>query len=142
MKKTFLAAAVALGALAVTVPAQADPRGADYGYSQRGEYRGDYGDHGRGGYRHTFSREDLHRLQARIDRGFENGRLTRREAQRLSWQVNDLRQRARHYWRTDGMTWRERQDLDARFSRLREAVRYQLRDGDTRYSEYRGPYRY
>ncbi|MDZ4777669.1 MAG: hypothetical protein SGJ23_12890 [Alphaproteobacteria bacterium] len=153
MKKTFLAAAVALGALTISLPAHADPRGNESSYNQRSDYRGpERGDYRgeyrgpdrndqRGAYRHTFGREDIQRLQARIDRGYESGRLTRREAERLTWQVNDLRQRARFYWRTDGMSWRERQDIDVRYVRVRDAVRYQMHDDDTRYGDNRGPRR-
>jgi len=137
MKKTILAAAVALGALAVAVPAHADPRRADYGYSQRGDHRAPPAYHNR------ITPRDFERLEARIDRGFRNGSLTRPEARRLSAQVADLKQRARHYWRTDGrMTYRERQDVEARYDRLSRAIFAQIRDDDRRYSEYRGPYRY
>lgn len=154
MKKTFLAAAVALGALAISVPAHADPRGNDYSYNQRDEYRGsdrdyrgpdrsDYRNDQRGGYRHTFSREELDRLERRIDRGYRSGQLTRHEANRLSVQLTDLRQRTRYYWRTDGrMTHRERRDIEIRYDRLSYAIRAQIRDDDTRYGDNRGPRRY
>lgn len=71
MKKTVLAAAVALGALAFAVPANADPRRADHSYSQRSDYRAP------AAYRHTFSHSDFARIEARIDRGFRTGQLTR-----------------------------------------------------------------
>jgi hypothetical protein len=136
MKKTFLAAAVALGALAISVPAQADPRPVDYSYTQRGDYRGPE----RGDYRNErrgYSREAAAFLGERIDRGFASGRLTHREAERLSWRLSDLRQRARFYWRTDGISWSEQQDLDLRFDRLREDVRYQMHDDDRRFDDRR-----
>lgn len=136
MKKTILAAAVALGALAVAVPAHADPRRADYGYSQRGDHRAP-------AQQNRITPRDFDRLEARIHTGFRHGSLTRPEARRLSAQVADLKQRARHYWRTDGrMTYRERQDVEARYDRLSRAIFAQIRDDDRRYSEYRGPYRY
>lgn len=153
MKKTFLAAAVALGALAISVPAHAEPRGNDYNYNQRGPERSDYRGPDRdvhrseypGDYRgqpQGYSREALFRISDRIDRGFQSGRLTPRAAERLNWQVNDLRQRARHYWRTDGIDWREQRDLDNRYFSLRDAVRYQMRDEDRRWSDNGGPRRY
>lgn len=144
MKSLIAAAAVAVGALALSAPAHADPRDG-YAYNQsapdyRGDHRGDYRGERYGGYRHSFNREDLARMNERIDHGFRTGRLTRREAERLSWQVNDLRQRARYYWRSEGTSWRERQDLDARYARLREHIRYQMRDDDRRWdSDHRGP---
>jgi len=137
MKKTFLAAAVALGALAFAVPANADPRRADHSYNQRSDYRAP------AAYRHTFSYQELQRLEMRIDRGFRSGQLTRPEARRLSAQLADLKQRARYYWRTDGrMTHRERRDIEMRYDRLAYAIRAEIRDGDTRYGDYRGPRRY
>jgi hypothetical protein len=139
MKKTFLAAAVALGALAFAVPANADPRRADHSYNQRSDYRAP----APAAYRHTFSQNDFARLEARIDRGFRTGQLTRPEARRLTIQLNDLKQRARYYWRTDGrMTRRERRDIEVRYDRLAYAVHAQIRDDDRRYSDNRGPRRY
>lgn len=157
--KTLLAAAAVLGAMAIAVPAHADPRDGAYnpGYSagraapvndayrgdDRGDYRGDYRGERRPDAYRGFSRDDLYRLDARIDRGVRSGQLTRREAGRLSFQLNDLRQRSRLYWRTDGVSWRERQDLDQRYARLQEAIRYQVRDNDSRWDgDNRGPRRY
>jgi hypothetical protein len=156
MKSLIAAAALAVSAAALAAPAHADPREAP-GYSRaapdyrpaahddyRGDPRGPYGDYRRGGYRDTFSRDDLARMEARIDRGFRSGQLTRREARYLSRELYDLRERARYYWRTDGMSWRERRDLDARYLNLREQIRRQVRDDDRRWDgDYRGePRRY
>lgn len=151
--KSLLAAAAALGALAIAVPAHAEPRAAGRGYEQpvaaHETYRGDVRDDLRGGYNdrqpgdyranamRSFSRDDLARLSERIDMGFRSGRLTRPEAQRLSFQLNDLRQRARYYWRTEGVSWRERRDLDFRYAELRDAIRYQMHDDDRRFDDHR-----
>jgi hypothetical protein len=138
--KRILAIAAAAAALAVAAPASADPpryeqrqtypeqrgddqRGYDQrGYDQRGyDQRQGYGNDHRGGQRYDqqrFSREDIARLQARIDWGVRSGRLNRYEARRLNWQLAELRDRARYYWRTDGVSWRERRDLEVRFDRL------------------------
>jgi opacity protein-like surface antigen len=142
--KRLLAAAVAVAALAAAAPASAEPpryehrQEYDRGYDQRGyDQRSAYDP--RGGYRHDerrFSREDLARLQQRIDWGFQSGRLTRHEARRLSWQLAELRDRARYYWRTDGISWRERRDLEDRYAWLRYEVRRQMHDDD-----YRGGWR-
>jgi hypothetical protein len=151
--KSLLAAAAALGALAIAVPAHADPRQPGRGYEQPAAaheaYRGDGRDDLRGGYYDRqpgdyranairgFSRGDLARLSERIDWGFQSGRLTEREARRLSWQLSDLRQRARYYWRTEGVSWRERRDLDMRYFALRDAIRYQMHDDDRRFDDRR-----
>lgn len=73
----------------------------------------------------------LDRLQDRIQRGVESGRLTRREAQGLRAEFRDLVQRERGYSR-NGLTWQERADLDARFERLNQRIRYERRDGEDR----------
>lgn len=138
--KRMLAAASVVAAMAMASPANADPVRAGHAYHDtRGHDRSGYGDYGsrdRGRYDHRFSREDLQRLQARIDWGVESGRLNRHEARRLNYQLADLRQRARYYWRTDGLSWRERQDLEGRFDWLRQEVRRQMRDGDVRRPAY------
>lgn len=137
------AATLAVSAVAMAAPAHADPRQDSrqyYAYNQpRPDYRGDY----RGERRDSFNREDLMRMEARIDRGFRSGRLTRHEARYLSGELGELRQRARYYWQTGGMSWRERQDLDARYHRLQERIRYQMHDDDYRGDwNNRGPGRY
>lgn len=137
------AAALAVSAVAMAAPAHADPRQNDrqnYAYNQpRPDYRGDY----RGERRDSFSRDDLARMDARIDRGFRSGRLTRQEARYLSGELGELRQRARYYWQSNGMSWRERQDIDARYRRLQDRIQRQLRDDDNRWDrDDRGPRRY
>lgn len=129
--KTFLAAAVAVATLAVAAPASADPhRGDAYRGDQRSYQQSAYDNRGPRHQAHRFSRDDLQRLQARIDWGFRSGALTRWEARRLSWQVADLQDRARYYWRTDGLSWRERQELDERYDYLSFQIRRQIRDED------------
>lgn len=132
--KRLLAAAAALSAFALVAPAHADPQRFD---NDRG-YQQNYGapDYGRGDFRrgddHRFSRDDLLRLQRRIDWGVRSGALTRWEARDLYAQLGDLQDRARFYWRTDGMSWRERQDLQARYERLSFQVNRQVHDNDYR----------
>lgn len=124
--KRLLAAAAALGALIVANPAQADPyRPYPGGYQDR-DYRPDY----RPDYRGSFTRDDLYRIERRIDWGYRYGALSRREAAYLSAQLNDLRYAARYYWQTNGISWRERQILDARYERLTNDLQRALMDDD------------
>jgi hypothetical protein len=120
MKKVLLSLA-AVAAVTAALPAAAQPYGAAYG-------------HQRGGYdpRWTPIEFRLERLHDRIARGEYNGRLTRREAQSLRFEIRDLVQRERVYAR-DGLSWQERADLDVRFDRLRARIRWERRDDDRRY---------
>lgn len=145
--KRLLAAAVVVAALAAAAPASAEPQRYDSGrgYQDDRGYRDDRGYTDDRGYRpsagydhrggpqrgvNRFSPDDLHRLQARIDWGVRSGALNRYEARRLQYQLSELRGRARYYWRTDGVSWRERQDLEQRYDYLRAEVRRQIRDDD------------
>lgn len=131
--KRFLAVAAAVAALAAAAPARADPPRHDRGYdSVRRDDDGYYNrgqDYGRGyghdRYESRISREDIDRLQMRIDMSYRTGVLNRFEARRLSWMVADLRQRARYYW-SDGMSWRERRDLEARYDYVRSELHREL----------------
>ena len=146
--KRLLAATAALSALALAAPAHADPQryedgrayqqnydpgraGPSYGPNNYGSNNYGQGDF-RGGGEHRFSRDDLYRLQRRIDWGARSGALTRWEARDLYAQLGDLQNRARFYWRTDGASWRERQDLQARYERLSFQVNRQCHDNDYR----------
>jgi hypothetical protein len=122
MKKVLLSLA-AVAAVAAALPAAAQPYGQAYGYQgQRGyDQRG-----------WTPIEVRLERLHTRIERGVQNGRLTRREAQGLRMEFRDLVQRERVYSR-DGLSWQERADLDARFDRLSARIRWERRDDDRRY---------
>ena len=119
MKKVLLSLA-AVAAVAAAVPAAAQPYGNAYGhrgYDQRAW---------------TPVEVRLERLQERIQRGVQTGRLTRREAQSLRFEFRDLVQRERVYGR-DGLSWQERADLEARLDRLAARVRWERRDDDRRY---------
>jgi hypothetical protein len=85
---------------------------------------------------HRFSPDALYRLQERIDWAHSRSALSAREANRLQDWAEDLRRRARAYWRSGGLDWHERRELDARFHDLRQEVRHLVWD-----REYRGPYR-
>ena len=125
MKKVLLSLA-AVAAVSAALPAAAQPYGHAYGqrgYDQRGYDQRSW----------TPIEVRLERLHDRIQRGVQNGRLTRREAQGLRMEFRDLVQRERVYGR-DGLSWQERADLEARFDRLSARIRWERRDDDRRYS--------
>jgi hypothetical protein len=70
-------------------------------------------------------------LDRRIDVGLRNGSLSRREASRLSVELNSLIRLERSYMR-GGLTRWERDDLDRRYDRLAMQVRAERRDRDNR----------
>ncbi|MGD9968272.1 MAG: hypothetical protein AB7T59_17260 [Hyphomonadaceae bacterium] len=73
------------------------------------------------------------RLEYRIDMGIRNGSLTRREAARLRDEFYDLVRLERRYRASYGLSYAERRDLDMRFDRLSEQIRYSRHDDDYRY---------
>lgn len=130
--KKFVSALVAVSALAIALPAAAD------GYS-RGSYGsdhgrgGDYGhggDYGRGGYGQDISRS-IERLSFKIDRSLAMHRISYREGQRLQWQVREVKQTQRSYWRNDGrLSGWERADLQRKVDRIEASLRWQRNDDD------------
>jgi len=66
-------------------------------------------------------------LDRRIDVGVRNGDLTRNEARHLRGQFHDL-QRLEARYRVDGLSLRERNDLDRRFDRLSAQIRAERHD--------------
>lgn len=70
-------------------------------------------------------------LDRRIDLGYRNGQLSRREAIRLRSEFDSLLRLEANY-RRGGLTAWERQDLDRRFDRLSAQIRYERRDHDNR----------
>lgn len=142
--KRFLIPAIALAAASVAVPAMAqnhgyqdrDSRG---GYEQdrggrhdndRGGDRGGRWDDERGGNWQNIGQRK-YQLDRRIDRGERNGSLSRREAGRLRFELNDLVRLERSYLR-GGLSYRERAELDRRYDRLSFQVRAERRDNDNR----------
>lgn len=70
----------------------------------------------------------LNRIDRRIDRGANNGELTRREVRQLETERDRLVYAARQA-RADGIvTYRERQALDDRTDRLERQVRVEMAD--------------
>jgi Ni/Co efflux regulator RcnB len=84
--------------------------------------------------------ERQRQLDHRIDVGMRNGQLTRQEAYRLRGEFRRIAYLENRY-RRDGLSGRERADLDRRFDALSAQIRYERRDGE-RYG-YNGhrPYR-
>jgi hypothetical protein len=70
-------------------------------------------------------------LDQRIDMGVRNGQLTRAEAERLRNEFRSIARLERNY-RSNGLTARERADLDNRFDRLSQQVRVERRDRQDR----------
>ena len=113
MKKVLLAAG-AFAALAVALPAAAQPY-----------YGGD-------GLHHRFAQ-----LEQRIERGAQRGALDRREALRLR---QDFRMLVRldGQYRRDGLSRWEFQDLSRRVDALQARIRFERRDDDRRWDDHRG----
>ncbi len=70
-------------------------------------------------------------LDARIEQGVRSGRLTRPEARRLTAEYRQLTRLEARY-RADGLSRRERDDLNRRYDALSARVRFQKNDGQTR----------
>ena len=70
-------------------------------------------------------------LDRRIDQGQRNGSLSRREATRLRGEFYSLTRLEASY-RRGGLSGWERADLDRRFDRLSDQIRYERRDRDNR----------
>lgn len=143
MKKILvatLAIATLAGASAASAQPYGGPRGGyEVGYSGGGYDRGDRYDR----YdRRADSRDINGRQQAlrqRLDRGIERGRLTRREAESLRYELRDINRMERQFRASHGLNPREIAILDARLDRLERRMRAEMRDdqrygyGDRRY---------
>lgn len=70
-------------------------------------------------------------LDRRIDIGVRTNRLSRREAVALRAEFRDIAQLERNY-RRNGLSVRERADLDRRFDRLSVKIRFEANDRDRR----------
>ncbi len=70
-------------------------------------------------------------LDRRIDQGVRNGGLSRQEATRLRAEFRQIAQLERRY-RANGLSMRERNDLNRRFDALSAKIRWESRDRDHR----------
>ena len=118
MMKKALIPVLAIAAASVAVPAAAQ------NYD-----RGDRYVQNHGGWQSISQRK--YQLDRRIDNGLRNGALSRREAGRLSAELNSLVRLERSYMR-GGLTRWERTDLDRRYDRLAVQIRMERRDRDNR----------
>ena len=71
-------------------------------------------------------------LDRRIDQGIRSGALNRAEAQRLRIQYRDIARLEADYRRSNGLSARERNDLDRRFDTLSRRIMTQKNDRQTR----------
>lgn len=85
------------------------------------------------GYDRNPARADSERLERRIDRAEMNGRLSRREADRLHGQLREI-ERVSWRYRQDGrLTHWERDDLNRRYSVLEARLRFERNDREYGY---------
>lgn len=73
------------------------------------------------------------RLQERIQRGFDNGRLTRPEARRLQRELEDIEAKQRAFEADGRLGRREEATLQNDLDALAARARNQLRDDERRY---------
>ncbi|CAN5496880.1 hypothetical protein BH10PSE4_BH10PSE4_34940 [soil metagenome] len=72
-------------------------------------------------------------LEQRINQGVRSGELNRREADRLRGEFRSISRLEASYRRSNGLSMRERADLDARFDRLSRQVMSQKHDRQDRH---------
>ena len=126
MRKFLIAAAVSVSALAAASPAAAQyypapqqPYGNGYAYQNNQQNI----------VRNFVNRVDQIRYQ--IDRLDNRDRISEREARSLRNEAYYLRNRVVRSG-YNGVSWRERQDLNVRLARLEQRVRYEANDGNRR----------
>lgn len=125
--KKIVCALAAFSALAVALPAAAQPYGDRDGYDRgRGGYDRGY-DRGYGGHD---LRSDIEQLDNRVDRSYARRAISRREHARLDGMVSQLRWQYRTYMRDGRLSRWERSDLETRINRVTYALRAERRDGD------------
>ena len=71
-------------------------------------------------------------LEQRIDQGVRRGSLTRSEATRMRREFRSIARLETNYRRSNGLSMRERADLDARFDRLSRRIQVERHDRDDR----------
>ena len=132
MIKKLLIPALALAATSVALPAAAQSFSISIGTTRAPAYAPGYAP----GYGYDRYERDWvsinqrqRQLDRRIDQGVRNGQLTRREAQSLRREFNQLARLEAQY-RRNGLSRWERQDLDRRFDALEARIRYERRDRD------------
>jgi len=120
MNKTLFIALAATSAIAAAAPAAAQP-----GYGGNGYGNGN-------GNGNIEVRAD--QLQMRLQAGLRSGAITRSEAAPLREQLRELT-RLENLYARDGISGRERADLQGRINTLRQGIRMAERGTDGRYDE-------
>jgi len=72
------------------------------------------------------------RINARIQRGLHDGRITDREARRLYRELHDVREKQRAFNSDGRINHREAEELNRDLDRLADHVRQQMHDQDRR----------
>lgn len=123
LTKKALLSLLAASAVAIATPTLAQ----DYG-RHGGGHGGGYGQ-GHGGYNGGWNgggngglNGEQARLSQRIDRAAYSGRISRREAQNLRYQLDEY-QRTEWRYRRDGLSRWEREDLSRRLDRIERQLR-------------------
>ncbi|HYW16569.1 MAG TPA: hypothetical protein VE891_10520 [Allosphingosinicella sp.] len=119
---TALAATSAVAAIAAAAPASA----------QSGGYGGN--GYGNNGYGNGNVEVRADQLRMRLQAGVQSGAITRAEAMPLREQLRELTRLETLYAR-DGISFRERADLQQRIGTLRQGIRMAERSGDSRYGQ-------
>jgi hypothetical protein len=128
MIRKALLSTLAASAVMMATPALAQNAGISISFGSPG-YSQDYG-YGRDrgyGYGNDL-RARAQRLEQRIDRLAYNGRISRREARSLGWQLDEYRRLEWRYAR-DGLSRREYGELSYRLDRIQAMIRQDRRDG-------------
>lgn len=120
MNKTLLIALAATSTIAAAAPASA----------QSGGYGGN--GYGNGGYGNGNVEVRADQLEMRLQAGIRSGAITRAEAMPLREQLRQLTRLEMLYAR-DGISGRERADLQHRINSLRQGIRMAERGADGRY---------
>ena len=126
LTKKALLSLLAASAVAIATPTRAQ----DYGRGH-GDRGGGYGHNYNGGWNGGGLNGEQARLAQRIDRAAYSGRISRREAQSLRYQLEEY-QRLEWRYRRDGLSHWERRDLQGRLDRIERNLREERRDRDGR----------
>jgi Spy/CpxP family protein refolding chaperone len=127
MRKFMISAALLSAAtIAATTPADAQYRGQGYGQAYGQGYGQTYGQ-GYGEHRGGGIQRELGEIRQQIRLGFDRGMLSRGDAARLTRDADRIEERLqRRAW--DGLSFREREDLQRRVQQLRGRLRFERFD--------------
>ena len=131
LTKKALLSLLAASAVAIATPTLAQSYGGHHGGGHGGGYGGGYGQDYNGGWNDGGLSREQARLSQRIDRAAYTGRISRREARDLRWQLSEY-QRVEWQYRRDGLSRWERRDLEQRLDHIRWGLREDRRDGGWR----------